>query len=195
MERLKYHTTYLVGPIDNISHADATGWRRDMTEFLQSLGVFVLDPTLKPIDGYAEDEEFFKKKARLKQDGKYDELYKIGKPIRSFDLNAVDMSSFIIVNLDLDVKMCGTWNELFIADQQRMPCLIMCSQGLDKIPDWLYFSLPSDFFFSNWDDLKNYITGIHDGSINELHNRWHLIDYDRILPPQLRPAKRISHGL
>jgi len=192
MERLKYHSVYISGAIDNVSHEEAIGWRQDITPFLQSLGLFVFDPTNKCVDGYEEDEKFFERKKKLKQDGKYKELHELGKPIRSLDLRFVDLSSFVIAYLDLDVILTGTLNEIFMCDSQRKPCLIVCKQGVESIADWLFFTFPSEFFFSNFDDLKKYITGIHDGSITELHNRWHLIDYGRILPPQLRPTPQLN---
>ena len=188
MEKLQYHTTYLIGAVDAISIKEAKGWRQDITPFLKSLGIFVLNPMDKPIDGYEEDEVFFKHKNKLKKEGRYQELYELGKPIRSFDLNCVDAANFLIVYLDLDVTLCGTWNELFIADSQRKPCLIVCKQGVQAIPDWLFFTFPSEFFFNSFEYLKKYIRGIHDGSIQN-SPRWWFINYEKILPTQLTPPK------
>ena len=186
MERLKYHTVYLSGAIDNASHEQATGWRKEITPFLQDLGMFVIDPTQKCIDGFNEDEEFFKHKSKLKKTGRYKELHDLGKPIRKFDLHSVDISSFLIVYLDLDVQHCGTWNEIFICDANRSPCLIVCKQGVQNLSDWLFFTFPSEFFFNSFEYLKKYIRGIHDGSIQN-SPRWWFINYEKILPTQLTP--------
>jgi len=186
MNRLKYHTAYLAGPIDAVSYKDASTWRNDLTTFLHSLNLFVLDPLQKPIEKYNEDEKFLQKRKQLKKEGKYDELHQLGKPIRAFDLRSVDCSNFVIVYYNLDVIMAGTLNEMSICDLERKPCLIMCEQGISSIPDWWFFTFPAEFFFEDWRTLKQYIYDIDSGKNKHPHKRWWLIDYEKIAPPQLK---------
>lgn len=41
------------------------------------------------------------------------------KVIRSVDLRLVDISDFMIVNLDLETHPCGTLEEIFWANRQK----------------------------------------------------------------------------
>jgi len=47
-----------------------------------------------------------KRKLKLKAERNYDELSELMKVIRSVDLRMVDISDFLIVNLDLDIHPC-----------------------------------------------------------------------------------------
>lgn len=188
MNRLKYHTTYLCGPVDDVSIEKATKWREDMSNFLQSLGIFCISPMNKPIEGYKEDKAFIDKINQLKKEKRYDELHELGKPIRQFDLRSIDLSNFVIAYLDFDVKMAGTFEEIYTSERENKMCLIMCKQGLDAIPNWLWFTFPKECFHESWSDLKQYITNVDNGTIASPHKRWWLVQYDKILPLHLKSA-------
>lgn len=152
------------------------GWRNSITPFLQELGIIVFNPLLKPIDIGAEDNNVQELKRKLKNEERYDELTDIMKTIRSVDLRLVDISDFLIVNLDLDTHPCGTLEELFLANRQKKPIIVHMTQGKKHTPDWLFGTIPHNFIFSNWTDVKDYISHINSADNIQTHKRWYMFN-------------------
>ena len=98
------------------------------------------------------------------------------KTIRSVDLRLVDISDFLIVNLDLDHYACGTWEELFLANRSKKPIVIHIEQGKQNTPDWLFGTIPHQMIFSTWLELQSYLQYIDGDSQIEHHNRWRFFD-------------------
>ena len=179
-QRSKLHNmrVYLAGPMDRCPNG-GIGWRKDITLFLQNLGLQVYNPVDKPIAGSIKDIESIverKRRQKFKEDGLYAQFAKEVKVIRNIDLRMVDVSDFIIVNYDMNIQMCGTFEELFLANRQKKPILIHCPQGKSKVSDWLWACIPHEMFFSNWDELKNYLTKISTGKDSNTHGRWVFFD-------------------
>jgi hypothetical protein len=152
------------------------GWRDNITPFLEQLGVVVFNPIKKPISIGKEDEETHKYKKILKQEENYDELSSLMKTIRSVDLRLVDISDFLIVNLDLDTHPCGTYEEIFWANRQKKPIIVHMVQGKQSAPDWLFGTIPHQMIFSYWQDIKNYLLDINNNSEIQTFNRWYFFD-------------------
>jgi len=102
MNRLKGMKTYLVGAMDRLPDAGA-GWRSDITPFLEGRGVSVLNPCKKPIDVGVEDDHARNLVSMYKKTGQFDKIRKEFGVIRTVDLRCVDISDFIIANIDVDV--------------------------------------------------------------------------------------------
>jgi nucleoside 2-deoxyribosyltransferase len=169
--RLLNQRVYLAGAMDRVVDR-GNGWRDNITPFLEKLGVIVFNPIKKPTLVGKEDAETHKYKLKLKADKNYDELSKLMKTIRSVDLRLVDISDFLIVNLDLDVHPCGTYEELFLANRSKKPVVIHIEQGKNKTPDWLFGTIPHEMIFSTWVELQNYLKYIDTNSEIEHYNRW-----------------------
>jgi nucleoside 2-deoxyribosyltransferase len=105
------------------------GWRDNITPFLEDLGAIVFNPIKKPTTIGQEDERTHKYKIKLKHEQNYDELSQLMKAIRSVDLRLVDISDFLLVNLDLDIHPCGTYEEIFWANRQKKPIIVHMVQG------------------------------------------------------------------
>lgn len=170
--RLLNQRVYLAGAMDRVPDR-GTGWRDDITPFLENLGVTVFNPIKKPTVVGQEDSETHKYKTRLKLDKKYDELSRVMKVIRSVDLRLVDISDFLIVNLDLDIHPCGTYEEIFWANRQKKPIIIHMVQGKENAPDWLFGTIPHQLIFSSWDDIKDYLLQINSNDEINSYNRWY----------------------
>jgi nucleoside 2-deoxyribosyltransferase len=95
------------------------------------------------------------------------------KTIRSVDLRLVDISDFLIVNLDLDIHPCGTYEEIFWANRQKKPIIIHMVQGKQSTPDWLFGTIPHEMIFSSWEDIKNYLVDINSLKNIISYNRWY----------------------
>ena len=173
--RLNNQRVYLAGAMDRVSDR-GNGWRDSITPFLESLGVVVFNPIKKPIMIGQEDEATHRYKIKLKLEQNYNELSKLMKVIRSVDLRLVDISDFMIVNLDLDVHPCGTYEEIFWANRQKKPIIVHMVQGKQKTPDWLFGTIPHEMIFSSWHEVKNYLNQIHSQADIKTFNRWYFFN-------------------
>jgi hypothetical protein len=72
----------------------------------------------------------------------------------------VDISDFIIVNIDINTHACGTYEEITVANRQKKPILIWCTQGKEHTPNWLFFMLPHQHIFGNLESLIYYLNHI-----------------------------------
>jgi hypothetical protein len=173
--RLKNQRVYLAGAMDRVPDR-GNGWRDNITPFLEEIGVVVFNPIKKPTILGQEDNETHKLKTQLKLQESYNELSSLMKTIRSVDLRLVDISDFLIVNLDLDVHPCGTYEEIFWANRQKKPIIIHMVQGKKNTPDWLFGTIPHMMIFSSWDEIKSYLNSIDTAANIDSHNRWYFFN-------------------
>ena len=172
MERLKNQRVYLAGAIDRV-HDKGIGWRQEISPFLDSLGIIVFNPISKPAEIGLEDNDTHVVKTKLKSAKRYDELTSMMKVIRSVDLRLVDISDFLIVNLDLNIHPCGTYEEIFWANRQKKPILIHMVQGKENAPDWLFGTVPHQMIYSDWNDIYSYLEHINSSENINTYNRWY----------------------
>lgn len=186
LNRLSGQICYLAGFIDD-NPIEARGWRKDMQLFLNNLGIGVFDPCDKAILNVkvSEDEEFVKNTNVLKQEGQYDLASKRMQEIVRLDLKMVDLSSFLILNIDRNYHMCGSYSEFTYACMQRKPVFIYCKQGIDKISNWIWGLGDHEYFYDDWDKLKQHIERIALGNNpDDLNSKWRWFDYDKIFGRQ-----------
>lgn len=132
---------YLSGPME-FAADDGVGWRRKFVDLCkkEKLNLNFIDPTQKP--GEEEKEgtisEDKNHQIKLQSQGRYVELREYVKKYRRLDLRFVDLSDFLVVVVDPNVHMCGTYNEIFVAEQQHKPCFFICEGGLKNLPRWLF---------------------------------------------------------
>lgn len=176
MNRLKNQRVYLAGAMDRVADRGA-GWRDLITPFLQEMGIVVFNPLNKPTDTGLEDQDSHIIKTKLKSQKRYDELSSMMKTIRSVDLRMVDISDFLVVNLNLDIHPCGTYEEIFTANRQKKPILIHVEQGKEHAPDWLFGTIPHQMIFSNWQELQSYLIHINSSENIEHHKRWYFFHF------------------
>lgn len=175
MNRLKNQRVYLAGAIDRV-YDKGRGWRQEISPFLDSLGVVVFNPITKPTEIGLEDSDTHMVKSKLKSGKRYDELSSMMKVIRSVDLRLVDISDFLIVNLDLDIHPCGTYEEIFWANRQKKPILIHMTQGKEHAPDWLFGTIPHQMIYSDWQDMYAYLEHINSSENITTYNRWYFFN-------------------
>jgi hypothetical protein len=158
------------------------GWRNEMTSLLQPMGIIVLNPCDKPIGLGCEDIESREYRQQLKVDGQYEKLAKEVRELRVVDLRMVDLADFLIVYINTDVHMTGTYEELFLGNRMKMPILCMIEGGKEKVPDWLLGVLPHEHMFGNWSDLLDYLMDVDCGKDTRHFKRWMFFDYEKMLP-------------
>ena len=147
--------------------------KQEITPFLESLGIVVFNPITKPTEVGLEDHDTHLVKTKLKQKKRYEELSSMMKVIRSVDLRLVDISDFLIVNLDLDIHPCGTYEEIFWANRQKKPIIIHMVQGKEHTPDWLFGTVPHQMIYSDWNDIYGYLEHINSSESINTYNRWY----------------------
>lgn len=175
-KRLSGQRVYLAGAMDRVLDR-GIGWRDSLTPILEDMGLTVFNPIKKPIDIGKEDDETHRLKIHLKKNHRYDELSSIMKTIRSVDLRLVDISDFLIVNLDLDIHPCGTYEEIFWANRQKKPIIVHMVQGKHSTPDWLFGTIPHQMIFSDWNEIYLYLDYINTSKNINSYNRWYLINH------------------
>lgn len=172
MNRINNQRVYLAGAMDRASDGGKT-WRENITPFLLDMGLTVFNPLTKPSEIGKEDENTVALKKKLKNTKRYDDLAILMKTIRGVDLRLVDISDFLIVNLDLDIHPCGTYEEIFLANRQKKPILINMVQGKQNAPDWLFGTIPHEMIFDSWLDLREYLVYIATAETIDTRNRWY----------------------
>ena len=168
--KLRKMRCYLCGAMDRVPDGGIE-WRQRISVYLEARNVVVLDPCNKSVDIGIEDIESRKQRKVWKEERNYDAIAKDMRLIRNTDLRMIDISDFIIVNLDLDVHPCGTYEELFLANRQMKPILVRVEQGKDSTPDWLFGAIPHNNVFTEWQELIDYLDGIDSENI-EPKKRW-----------------------
>jgi len=176
MNRLALNRGYLCGAMDRTTDG-GIGWRQDLIESLKDLKILWLDPTRKPINIGGEDLENRTLRQKAKCAGNYEFVRNQMKQIRPVDLRMVDIADFLVVNLDLRVHACGTYEELTWANRMKKPILVRVEQGIEHTPDWLFGVLPFEMIFSTWDEVKRYLRHIAHDPVIDCLNRWYFFDW------------------
>jgi hypothetical protein len=153
------------------------GWRKELQEQLADLKIFWLDPTNKPIDIGIEDLPSREIRRQAKKQGRYDLVQHDMRTIRSVDLRMVDISDFLVVNLDMDIHASGTYEELYLANREKKPIIVRIEQGKALCPDWLFGTIPEQMIFSTWAEVHKYLRHIAHDKMVETFNRWYFFNF------------------
>ena len=159
LNRLNNLGCYLCGPID-FAEDLGRGWREDITDFLVARNATIFNPLEHPFHGVKTFDDvkrpYLKHLADTRQ---FDKLRDEIKAINKWDLRAIDLSSFVVVNYNMDIPMCGTHEELFMANRQNKPVLLIVKDK-SKMPKWLYGRVPHEHMFEGIDALKEYLSSV-----------------------------------
>ncbi len=174
MNRLQGCRCYLSGAMEFMPDFGAD-WRKKLRTDLTDLGLVFLDPTDKPIDSIDEIAL-----GKLMQEARNTENYELmasGREVRHVDLRMCDMADLLIVNLDLTVPTCGTWEEIFTSNRAKKPVLVRVVQGKKAAPAWLFWTLPHQHIFSTWEEIYNYLSIVaYQFTPPEDYGRWLFFD-------------------
>jgi len=156
--------------------ADAgVGWRQTVKNALADFGITWWDPTSKPnvLGQNLPDEADI---AQIERDHGRNGFwtYKALSLIRNVDRRLVTLADFLIVSLDPACPGCGTYEELFLANSQEKPVLILAPKGVDTIPLWILGTLPGAHFAESTDDLFDILHEV-DAEGLDRSGRWILI--------------------
>lgn len=173
MNFLQKTRTYLVG---HMQYANGRDWREYVESELQPLGVVVFNPYKKPfVKDVNEDEESRARLCQNMEDGHYSDVAKRMKQIRSYDLNLVDRSDFIIAHLLPDIASWGSAEEIVTAIRMKKPVFISMEGGKNKTPLWMMGMLPHHYIYDKIEDVISMIKKIDLGEKEIDSDRWRLL--------------------
>ncbi len=179
MNRLRGMTCYLCGPMDRVKDG-GVGWRNYLTPKLHELGVGVFNPCDKPSNFAPEDDDTRLLVDTNKKLGNYEEVSAIMKPICAVDLRMVDIAHFIVMNLDVENHLCGSYHEAFLGVTQKKPVVIRCKQGKNSLPNWMFGVVPHQMVFSSWSEVLDYLYHVSEDMDVEHLNRWRFFDFNKV---------------
>jgi hypothetical protein len=157
------------------------GWRKRLAEWLiVNLGIIVIDPTNKPIDIVPEDSASMTRRNQMKLQGNWKDYQAECRLMRCVDLRLVDIADFLIVNIDLNIHACGTYEELFLANRSKKPIIVRYVQGKQAMSDWMAGTLPHEMIFSTWYEIETYLEHISFGDKIETLKRWLFFDRNKL---------------
>jgi len=165
--------TYLVGHMQYLSGRD---WRKEVTEKLSSLKVTCFNPYKKPfVKDVEEDEASRHEMESWMSDGQYSRVAERMKTVRSYDLNLVDRSDFIIAHLVPDVASWGSAEEIVTAVRMKKPIFISMEGGKSKTPLWMLGMFPHKYIYNSLDEVLEMLYAINDGDKKIDSDRWRLL--------------------
>ena len=165
--------TYLVG---HMQYASGRNWRDYVEEELTSLNIKIFNPYKKPfVKDVNEDEESRLSVAHCMEHGYFNDVADRMKLIRSYDLNLVDRSDFIIAHLLPEVASWGSAEEIVTAVRMKKPIFISMEGGKNKTPLWMMGMLPHHYIYDSIEEVVDMIKQIDSGEKKIDSDRWRLL--------------------
>ena len=174
MANLLFKTkTYLIGHMQYLSGRD---WRMDVSEKLSPLGVTCFNPYDKPfMKDVEEDEETRGEMEVWMKTKQYDRVSKRMKTVRSYDLNLVDRSDFIVAHLVPDVASWGSAEEIVTAVRMKKPIFVSMEGGKCKTPLWMLGMFPHKYIYNSLDEVVEMLYAIDNENKEIDSDRWRLL--------------------
>jgi len=173
MNYLDKTKTYLVG---HMQYVEGRNWREEVSERLSKIGVTCFDPYKKPFIKDVEEDEASREEMevwmRTKQ---YDRVTERMKTVRSYDLNLVDRSDFIVAHLIPDVASWGSAEELVTAIRMKKPVFLSIEGGKKKTPLWIMGMMPHKYIYNNVTEIVDKLKNIDSGKKAIDNERWRLL--------------------
>lgn len=165
--------TYLVGHMQYLSGRD---WRQEVTEKLSNLNITCFNPYEKPfIKDVEEDEASRIEMETWMKTKQYDRVAEKMKTVRSYDLNLVDRSDFIVAHLVPEVASWGSGEEIVTAVRMKKPIFISMEGGKAKAPLWMLGMMPHKYIYNSLDEIIDMLYAIDNGSKPIDSDRWRLL--------------------
>jgi len=164
---------YLVGHMQYLS---GRNWRSEIADQLNNLNITCFDPYKKPfVKDVEEDEASREEMETWMQTKQYDRVTERMKMVRSYDLNLVDRSDFIIAHLVPDVASWGSAEEIVTAVRMKKPIFISMEGGKSKTPLWMLGLLPHKYIYNSLDEIVEMLYAIDNGNKPIDSDRWRLL--------------------
>ena len=147
-----------------------------MEEELTPMGIQIFNPYKKPFVKDVEETEDVRHLVQVEmKKGYYSDVTERMKLIRSYDLNLVDRSDFIIAHLLPDIASWGSAEELVTAVRMKKPIFISMEGGKSETPLWLMGMLPHKYIYDSIEEILELLKDIDSGSKPMDSDRWRLL--------------------
>lgn len=168
--------TYLVG---HMQYANGRDWREHVEAELNALNITVFNPYKKPfVKDVEEDEDARLSIAHCMKHGYFNDVAERMSLVRSYDLNLVDRSDFIIAHILPEVASWGSAEELVTAVRMKKPIFISMEGGKHETPYWLMGAIPHHYIYDSVEEILEMIRQINDGTKTIDSDRWRLLRKD-----------------
>ena len=173
-KNLLYKTKcYLVG---HMQYLNGRNWRDIVSEKFKNMNITTFNPYEKPfVKDVEEDESRREEMLEMMDKGYYDEATKRMKMVRSYDLNLVDRSDFILAHLVPDVASWGSAEEIVTAVRMKKPIFVSIEGGKSKTPLWMLAMFPHKYIYDTMEEAIEMIERIDDGDKEIDSDRWRLL--------------------
>lgn len=164
---------YLVGALEYAK--DGYSWRHSITGALSEMGIKVFDPNRDHFANLPTETE--EDREALKAERNSGNLAAVKERMRAIiqrDLRMVDLSSFIIANIEPETPTFGSMHEIVVATQQNKAILIR-TDDKTKFPLWLAGMVNVNLIFTTWFELIQYVRSIHSGAAYADPKYWKII--------------------
>jgi hypothetical protein len=164
---------YLIGNLE--ATKDASQWREHATKELKKIGVKCFDPNKTHfVNQTTETEEDRRKLKEKRNEGDWQFIASYMKDVIRKDLRYVDLSTFLIANLEPDNPTYGTIHEIIQASLQSKPVLFHI-EDKRKFPLWLAGLVDMDLVWESWDPLFDYLRALNNGEKYADPKYWKLL--------------------
>ena len=165
--------TYLVG---HMQYSEGRDWREHVEKELTDLNITVFNPYKKPfVKDIEEDEDARLSMAHCMEHGYFNDVAERMSLVRSYDLNLVDRSDFIIAHILPEVASWGSAEELVTAVRMKKPIFISMEGGKHKTPLWIMGMLPHHYIYDSVDEVLEMVKQINSGVKDIDSDRWRLL--------------------
>ena len=170
---LKKTKAYLVG---HMQYYDGQDWRKYVEKQFSPLEITCFNPYKHPfLKNIDEGKNKRKEMLQNVSQGKYEEVSEWMRDVRSYDLNLVDRSDFIIAHLLPEVASWGSAEELVTAVRMKKPVFVSMEGGKAKTPLWIMGMLPHHYIYNSIDEILDMLHQINDGKKDIDSDRWRLL--------------------
>ena len=176
MNTLNKTRTYLVG---HMQYASGRDWRDYVEGELEPLGIRIFNPYKKPfVKDVKEDADTRLSLDHCQKHGYFNDVAERMSLVRSYDLNLVDRSDFIIAHLLPEVASWGSAEELVTAVRMKQPIFISMEGGKHATPLWIMGMLPHHYIYDSVEEVVEMIKQIDSGEKKIDSDRWRLLRHE-----------------
>jgi len=161
-----------------MQYINGNDWRVKLSKQLEVLDILCFNPYQKPfIKDVEEGEEIRAEMESWIKESKFDKVSEKMKQIRSYDLNLVDRSDFIVAHLNPRIASWGSAEEIVTAVRMKKPIFISIEGGKTETPMWLFGMVPHKYIYNSIDEIVHTLYSINSGKKEIDSDRWRLLKH------------------
>ncbi|KKL24919.1 hypothetical protein LCGC14_2410520 [marine sediment metagenome] len=168
---------FLSGPVDRVAD-DGVLWRKEFKNKCKKakLPFTFFDPCHKPKGMGSEIGDEKLRIQRLMKQKKWEQAKIEVKIFSRYDLRMVDLSHLLVLYCDINVHLCGSYEEFVTAKRQHKPCFVIMAEGQEKydIPIWLIQHVDEDEVFNSIEECVTHLKLMYEGKILT-DDRWVIV--------------------